>query len=135
MAARGQVGFEYLIFAAFLLLMAVIMFAYSFTSYSTTVQLTQAQSVVNQVARAVDFVYAKGPGNAVLVDVKLPVGMTEFRVDQNYVFSTILPPFGGSTDVYAFTKARISTQYLYYEEGIYTLRIAMGDVNASVSNT
>lgn len=74
--------------------MAVILFAYSFISYSTTIQVTQSQSVVDQVSNAVDFVYAKGPGNTVLIDIKLPSSVTNFRVDQNYVLMTFLPPVG-----------------------------------------
>ncbi len=135
MHARGQVGFEYIVFTAFLLGIAVLMFAYSFISYSTTIQITQAQSTMDQVASAVDFVYAKGPGNSVLIDVKLPTGMTNFRVDQNYVRATFIPPVGGGTTVFSFTKAKMNAQQLYFQEGIYTLQITMTDTNASVSNT
>ena len=135
MHARGQVGFEYIVFTAFLLGIAVLMFAYSFISYSTTVQITQAQSTMDQVASAVDFVYAKGPGNSVLIDVKLPSGLTNFQVDQNYVRATFIPPAGGSTTVFSFTKAKMNPQQLYFQEGIYTLQISMTDTNATVSNT
>ena len=135
MHPRGQVAFEYIVFTAFLMGVAVILFAYSFISYSTTIQVTQGQSVVDQVANAVDFAYAKGPGNTVLIDVKLPSSVTTFLVDQNYVLMTFLPPVGGSTSVFAFTRARMTPQQLYFEEGIYRLQVSMTDINATVTNT
>lgn len=135
MRSRGQVAFEYIVFTAFLMGVAVILFAYSFISYSTTIQGTQTQAVVDQVANAVDFVYAKGPGNSVLIDVKLPASVSVFRVDQNYVLMTFRPPFGSNSSVFAFTRARITPQSLYFEDGIYTLQVSMTDTNATVNNT
>ncbi len=134
MRARGQVGLEYLVFTAFLLLMTALLFAYAYMNYSNTIQLVQTQAAVDSVASSVDFVYAKGPGNAVIVDIKLPVGLTEFRVDQNVVRAT-LTQYGSDTVLFTFTKAPINPQYLYFQEGLYSLRVAMEDVNASVTNT
>lgn len=133
MHSRAQVGLEYLVFTAFLLLMSALLFAYAYANYSNTIQVVQSQSAVDAVAAAVDFVYAKGPGNAVVVDVKLPVGLTEFRVDQNVV-RLKLTQYGHTTDIFTFTKATVDPNYLYFQEGLYSLRIAMGDTNASVSN-
>jgi hypothetical protein len=134
-AARGQIGFEYIVFTAFLLGIAALLFAYSFVSYSTTVQNTQSQAVVDSVANAIDFVYAKGPGNSVLIDVKIPSGWSQFRVDQNSVRATYTPPVGGATTLFAFTKTKINPAFLYFQPGIYTLNITMTDTNASVVNT
>lgn len=133
MHTRGQVGFEYLTFTAFLLLVTAILFAYSFISYSSTVRLVQVQAAVDDVASAVDFVYAKGPGNSVLVDIKLPSGLSNFRVDQNAVLVTVQQG-GGTSSIFSFTKVPITSNYLYFEEGLYTLRVAMEDENASVQN-
>ena len=133
MSSRAQVGLEYLTFTAFLLLVAVILFAYSFVQYSTSVQLVQTQAATDQIASAVDFVYAKGPGNTVIVDVTLPSGLTEFRVDQNVVRTNLTLPSGSNT-LFTFTKVKINSQYLYYEPGIYSVRVSMWDVNASVTN-
>ncbi len=134
MHSRAQVGIEYLTFTAFLLLVSSVLFAYAFVSYSTSVQVIQTQAAVDAVASTVDFVYAKGPGNTVLVDVQLPTGVSEFRVDGNAVIIR-LSQLGGSSDLFAFTKTPITPTYLFFEQGIYTLRITMGDVNASVTNT
>lgn len=134
MASRAQVGLEYLVFTAFLLLVTAVLFAYAYMNYSTTIQLVQSQAAVDSVASAIDFVYAKGPGNAVIVDIKLPVGLTEFRVDQNVVRATITQ-YGSPTTLFTFTKATISPNYLYFQEGLYSIRVAMGDTNASVTNT
>ena len=131
---KGQVGVEYLVFTAFLLIVTVILFGYAFVSYSSTVQLIQAQSAVDSVASTVDFVYSKGPGNSVEIAVTLPAGLTEFRVDQNVVRATIRQG-GGDTVVFAFTKAKINPNYLFFESGPYPLRVTMNDVNASVVNT
>ncbi len=133
MATRGQVGFEYLVFTAFLLLVAGILFAYSFISYSTAIQLVQTQAAVDEIAAAVDFVYAKGPGNAIVVDIKLPVGLTELRVDQNVVRVT-LKQLGGNTHLFAFTKATMGPNFLYFQEGLYSLRVTMNDANVTVVN-
>jgi hypothetical protein len=133
MNARAQVGLEYLVFTSFLLLVSAILFGYAFISYSTSVQTIQTQKAVDDVASAVDFVYAKGPGNTVLLDVQLPSGLTEFRVDQNVVRSN-LTQWNGTSTFFAFTKLDIDPSYLYFEGGIYTLRVSMGDVNASVTN-
>ena len=122
-----------MVFTAFLLLMSALLFAYAYVNYSTSIQLAQTQSAVDAVASGVDFVYAKGPGNAIVINVKLPVGLTEFRVDQNVV-RTNLTQYGGTTTLFSFTKAHIDPNYLYFEEGLYALRIAMGDENVSVSN-
>jgi uncharacterized protein (UPF0333 family) len=134
MNGKGQVGIEYLVFTAFLLLISSILFAYAFVSYSTSVQVIQTQTAVDEIAGAVDFVYAKGPGNTVLVNIQLPVGVSQFRVDQNVVRAQLMQGSGGST-LFTFTRVKISPAYLYSEGGIYTLRVSMGDVNASVSNT
>lgn len=133
MHSRAQVGLEYLVFTAFLLLMSALLFAYAYSSYTNTIQVVQAQSAVDALASGIDFVYAKGPGNAVVIDVKLPVGLTEFRVDQNVVRAT-LSHYGATSTLFAFTKAHIDPNYLYFQEGQYSLRVAMGDVNASVTN-
>lgn len=133
MHSRAQVGLEYLVFTAFLLLMSTLLFAYAYANYSNTIQIVQSQSAVDSVASAVDFVYAKGPGNAIIIDVKLPVGLTEFRVDQNVVRAK-LTQYGSTTDIFTFTKATIDPAYLYFQEGLYSLRVAMGDANASVTN-
>ncbi len=133
MHSRAQVGLEYLVFTAFLLLMSALLFAYAYSSYTNTIQVVQAQSAVDALASGIDFVYAKGPGNAVVIDVKLPVGLTEFRVDQNVVRVT-LSHYGSTSTLFAFTKAQIDPNYLYFQEGQYSLRVAMGDANASVTN-
>jgi hypothetical protein len=134
MNARAQVGLEYLIFTAFLLLVSAILFGYAFVSYSTSVQTIQTQKAVDDIASAVDFVYAKGPGNTVLIDVQIPTGLSELRADQNVVRAN-LGQLGGTSTFFTFTKVKIDPAYLYFQGGIYTLRVAMGDVNASVSNT
>ncbi|MBM3281858.1 MAG: hypothetical protein FJY86_00770 [Candidatus Diapherotrites archaeon] len=134
MRARGQVGLEYLVFTAFLLLMTTLLFAYAYANYSNTIQVVQTQAAIDSLASSIDFVYAKGPGNAVIIDIKLPVGLTEFRVDQNVVRAT-LTQYGSHTVLFALTKAPINPQYLYFQEGLYSLRVAMEDVNASVTNT
>lgn len=134
MNGRAQVGLEYLVFTSFLLLVSAILFGYAFVSYSTSVQTIQTQKAVDDVAAAVDFVYAKGPGNTVILDVQLPAGLTEFRVDQNVVRAD-LGQVGGTSTFFTFTKVKIDPVYLYFQGGVYTLRVSMGDVNASVSNT
>lgn len=133
MRTRAQVGLEYLTFTAFLLLVTAILFGYSYLSYTSTIQQVQAQSAVDSLASTIDFVYAKGPGNAVVIDVKLPVGLSEFRVDQNVV-RAVLSKNGSSSALFTFTKAMLTPTNLYYEEGLYSLRVAMGDVNVSVTN-
>lgn len=133
MRARAQVGLEYLTFTAFLLLVTAILFGYSYISYSTTIQQVQTQSAVDSLASTIDFVYAKGPGNAVVIDIKLPVGVSEFRVDQNVVRAT-LSQNGGISTLFTFTKATLTPANLFFEEGLYSLRVAMGDVNVSVTN-
>ena len=133
MTARAQVGLEYLVFTGLLLLASSILFAYAYLSYSSTLQHVQTQSAVDTLGAAVDFVYAKGPGNTVVVDVRLPVGLSEFRVDQNVVRAT-LQQVGGASTIFRFTKAPMTPNYLYFEEGIYSLRVEMGDENVSVTN-
>ena len=133
MNTHAQIGLEYLVFTSFLLLVAVILFAYSFTTYSTSLQLVQTQGAVDAVASAVDFVYAKGPGNTVVVNVKLPAGLTEFRVDQNVVRAT-LNQVGGNSTLFSFTKSKITPRFLFFQEGLYFVRVSMGDVNVDVSN-
>ena len=133
MNERAQVGLEYLVFTAFLLGMVVILFAYAFVTYSSSLQQAQTTAAVQQLAAAVDFVYAKGPGNAVLVDITLPAGLNEFRVDHNAVLATIAQG-NGSSSLFSFTKATISPQFLFYQPGIYTLRVSMQDQNVTVQN-
>ncbi|MDP2666414.1 MAG: hypothetical protein Q8P05_02860 [Candidatus Diapherotrites archaeon] len=132
-SSRGQVGFEYLIFTTFLLIVVVILFAYAFTIYSQSIQLVQTQAAVDSLSSAVDFVYAKGPGNSILLNITLPQGLSELRVDQNYVIAT-LHQGGSPTHVFAFTKAHIDSRFLFFEQGPYTLRVTMGDVNVHVVN-
>jgi hypothetical protein len=88
-ARKGQVSLEYLTIAIFLLLIIGILFVYSNTLASTTINNNLAYNSTIALANAVDQVYALGPGSKLIVDIELPQSIIASSLDFNQVSFTL----------------------------------------------
>ncbi|MBI4043979.1 MAG: hypothetical protein HY393_04205 [Candidatus Diapherotrites archaeon] len=132
MNAKGQIGFEYLVLTGFLLLIIALVFAYSFVSYSQAIQSQKAEASLNAIVGASDYVYGRGNGNTLLVDIEVPEGVSSFQVLDNIVSMRVSGAFGSSdylrTSKAAFVPASLSTS-----SGPRTLKVEAVDANVRVT--
>lgn len=131
---KGQIGFEYLVFTAFLLAVTLVIFVYAFTIYSENVRTTQVDSALKQLVSASDFVYARGPNNSTLLTISLPEGVTSITRDQNIIImSTQL--LSGTTQFIGITHGQISSITITTTVGLHDILISMGDQNVTITET
>ena len=129
--SKGQIGFEYLVFTAFLLAMTLVIFVYAFTIYSENVRTTQVDSALQQLVSAGDFVYARGPGNSTLLTISLPDGVNSITRDRNaIIIHTQL--LAGATDFIGLTKAQITSIVISPSKGFHNIIVSIGDANITI---
>ena len=107
METRGQVAFEYLILTAFLLIVAIILFAYSFFVLVENSKISVALSSVRSLAAASGQVSVLGPGNAVIVRISLPDNV-ESATALGKGINFRLNQLSGATDVTEYSIADIT---------------------------
>jgi len=101
---RGQAATEYIMIAGILLVIIGIAYMYSTTVISNSVDDSKTRTAVNNIAKAIDQVYALGPGSKISVIVDLPSGVQSQIVDTQLV-GYILTVNGQPSHYYADTKA------------------------------
>jgi uncharacterized protein (UPF0333 family) len=106
MGKRAQASMEYLMIAGFLLVVVGIAFLYSQSSLSNSVDDAKAKTAVNTLAKAIDQVYALGPGSKLTVTLDLPTGISSQIVEDNLV-GYITTVNGNPAHYYADTKAKL----------------------------
>jgi uncharacterized protein (UPF0333 family) len=82
---RGQVSIEYLVLTSFLLLVAGILFVYSFSSLSQADCFVKAKNSVEILGNAVEQVSALGEGSQKIVELSLPESMVSFTASNNLI--------------------------------------------------
>jgi len=104
---KAQSSMEYVILAGILLVVLTPLFYYAFNKSSENIKLSQAEDLVESLAKAADDVYALSPGTKKYVWVSTPGSVEEAQVDASEISVTI-SIFSGSSDITAVTKATIT---------------------------
>lgn len=78
LAVRGQASIEYLILVGTSLIIIAVLSAYAFTSFSDTISTNELRTSSEKIESAINYVYALGEGNSVVVQIKLPANVTKF---------------------------------------------------------
>lgn len=135
---KGQVGVEYLTITAFLLLVAIILFVFGFTTFNETSKRNKADNAVKSIASAANQVYALGPGNIVFVEIELPEGIksgSTFGKTIQFKLSSI----AGTNDVFERTNTNLSLVNLPTLQGKHYFKIEMTntppDYNVLITET
>lgn len=125
-------AFEYLVLTAFLLVVAIILFAYSFFVLVENSKISVALSSVRSLATASDQVSVLGPGNAVIVRISLPdnvESVTALGKGINFRLNQL----SGQADVTEYTIADITPASLPAGFGVYDVKVEAGDQNVTLS--
>ncbi len=101
---KGQTATEYIIMASVVLGAAVMIFYYTMTFSSESISISQARESAENIAGAVDYVYALGPGTTTVVEVEVPANVLDSFVAPKEVGFKV-GVAGSVTDVYAITHA------------------------------
>ena len=101
---KGQVSSEYLIMAGVVIGAAIIIFYNTMLYSSESISVSQAGESAESLARAVDYVYALGPGTKSVVEIDIPSNVVDSFVVPNEVgFKIGLS--SGVRDIVAVTEA------------------------------
>ncbi len=128
--SRAQVALEYIVVAGIVLVFVGIIFFYSTSTVTNSINDSKAITAVNKIASAINQVYALGPGSRISVDVEMPPDVISYSLQNNLVRLVIL---SGDRNVtyYADTKANVSGA-LPITEGVQTLTLEV-DSSGAVS--
>jgi len=118
---RGQASFEYIILIGALLVLIVPLFYYTFTKSSEFIKLSQAEDLVQSIAKSADDVYALSPGSVKYVWVTVPGAVQQISVDTSEITMT-LTSYGETSEVVAFTRAPLVGS-LQSARGTYKVRV------------
>jgi uncharacterized protein (UPF0333 family) len=106
MHSRAQVGLEYLVLVAFLLVIIGFVFSYALTSYQMNSDVANMKSAVDSLASSANQVYALGPGNIMYVQIVLSENIQSYSLSGKTVSYTALV-MGSSTEFYSETKPNL----------------------------
>ncbi len=123
---RAQAGTEYLMIAAFLLIIIGIAYLYSSTTLTNSVDDSKARNATNSIANAINQVYALGPGSKINVTVDLPNGV-QSQIVENQLVGYITTVNGQPAYYYADTKANLV--------GSLPLTAGVHDITLTVNNS
>lgn len=104
---KAQVATEYLIMAGIVLGGALVIFYYTMAYSSESISINKASESAEIVAKAVDYVYALGPGTQTVVDIDLPSNVIYSYVE-SYEVGFRVSTSGGKSDVYSITKVNVT---------------------------
>jgi len=104
---KAQVALEYLIIASIVLGSAIILFYFAINYSSESISISQAKESIGTLSKAIDYVYALGPGSQTTVIIDVPQNIVDSYVVQNEIGFKI--GVGGQIiDIYEVTKASVS---------------------------
>ena len=104
---RGQAGIEYVLLTGLLLFFFIPLIHYSLQETNNALKISQVDSYVGRLSKAVDAVHAIGPGATEIVSVTVPKGVVEANlVNQGSAHEIVLRVQfqGGLSDVHASVK-------------------------------
>ena len=119
---RGQVGTEYLMLIAVLLVALGVIFSFSLALYYDTLNLNKVQNSVAVLGEAIDRGFALGPGTVLYAKIELPDNVSSSAVSANEVSYTV-QTLGGATDVYWTTRGTLNPAILPTEAGMHEIKI------------
>lgn len=77
---KAQVSLEYLILTAFILVIVIIIFAFSIFNYESNVKMTKAGNSIESLVKTADLVYARGYGTVLYATVSWPNGIKSIGI-------------------------------------------------------
>ena len=104
---KAQASFEQLIVIAIALAFISIAFFVAANYSADSAKLAQAEDAVQRLASGADRVYALGPNTKEYVTVYLPEDTVSINASGKRIMIKIGTSSGGTTDVYAYTKAEL----------------------------
>ena len=130
---KAQISLEYLLVASIAIAVISALFYYGMIYSSETTTFYQAQDTVSSIAKAVDVVYALGPGSSTQISVIIPENVVESSVGNNTILLKV-ESSAGINDVIAVTKANVTGE-IPITPGRYflTLNMTGAEVEISVS--
>ena len=81
---KAQVATEYVLITAFILVVATLMFVYSYTTNDQNIRVSQANNALDRMVNKADLVYALGPDNNQFVWATFPRGLDETNGIQDF---------------------------------------------------
>ncbi|MFH1255848.1 MAG: hypothetical protein V1494_01015 [Candidatus Diapherotrites archaeon] len=128
---KGQAGVEYMLVIAFILLVAGILSAYSYTTLAENVKYDKVSKAAKKIGDSIDGVNSFGEGNTVFASFELPNGVISASAMGSTVSFTVSTSAGNS-DFVAYTNARITPVTLPSAEGQHEVKIEIIDGNAQL---
>jgi uncharacterized protein (UPF0333 family) len=122
---RAQAATEYLMIAGFLVIVIGIAYLYSSTILSNSIDDSKARTATNSIAKAIDQVYALGPGSKISVTVDLPSGI-QSQIVENQLVGYILTVNGQPSYYYADTKANLKGE-LPLTQGVHEITLTVNN--------
>lgn len=119
--SKAQAATEYILMTGVILSASLVIFFYTMFYSSDPIKISQALESAEAVARAVDYVYALGPGTQTIVDINLPDSVIGGYVT-SYEVGFTLNLVSGNSDVYSMTKAT-STGTLPTTKGTHSILV------------
>jgi len=104
---KAQIAVEYMIIVAVVLGAAITFFYYTNTYSSESINKYQAKESIEVLAKAIDYVYALGPGTQTTVVIEVPPNVVSSYVTRNEIGFKI-GISGKINEVYEITKASVS---------------------------
>lgn len=104
---RAQVAIEYLMLIGMFFFALIIIFYFTTSESSKSVQINEADSAVNSLAKTADYLYALGPGSRDIVEIKVPGNINKIEIEKRMILIN-LETSAGATDIFAETKANVT---------------------------
>lgn len=104
---KGQSSLEQLIIVSIGLTFIAAIFYLALNMSNDNIRISQAQDMVEKLAKSADYVYSLGPGSKDVIDVFVPEGIV-FTNISNHTIHVRLSLSSGYSDVYADTKPSLT---------------------------
>jgi len=95
----GQVGLEYMMVVATLLVLTAVMMGYTLPAFNSAVKSDQLNTALIELSLSADKAYSLGPGSVIISEVVLPEGVDSFTVLGGNKLEAV---FDGSSTVMIF---------------------------------
>ncbi len=120
---KAQAAIEYVILISILMVFLIPIIDYALNESVTSVRVNQLENSARRIAKAVNTVYALGPGTVEIVTVTFPTGIESTAVTGNEILLNVTI-YGSYSDVHYPTKANVSG-WLPTNPGTYRIAIKM----------
>ncbi len=124
MSRSGQAGVEYIVLIGVLLFFFIPIVYYSLTQATQSVKYSQVENIINRLGKAVDAVYALGPGSMEIIPITIPDGILNTVIGgstEREIFLNVTG-YGSVSDVHVTTRANV-TGSLPIEKGTYYIKV------------